>query len=345
MKEEKFELLRKKSIELNDRARRQMNGETERFVSAYYRSPLEYYDALAEAHAAGFDNYPAAHVNPDPIFFMEKLMGCRMRFADGIQDFFHTFCVPLIEKPGDIDKVKIDLPNHPLWNAMTESLAWHTQSEAGALPVFLPSFAPLDTACAVMGVCDFLELLADDPAGAEHILAFITNLYIEMIVSIHSLKVRTVNAVGYPGTYVSDLNTVNLSPKTLERIIPFYERAAEHAGGMTVNIAVPDIGLMGDIVSVPAFHSFFFDARLNPVDIAKILGKKLFIIYSYIYDDGLDGVTLKNGEYVNPIVSAHSRNAAEIIGALEGHSVLTALFRFTKREAVQDAETLRRLGK
>jgi len=336
MGDSEYKRLFKIAAALDEKIKRQINGSKEHFISASYPSSLTYYDYMHELHDSGFDNYPVVNIaNPEAIFFMEKIIGCKMRYIDGKSDFFHTFCIPYITKAGDVDKINIDLSSNLVWNGYYGKIQGHTVSPAAILPISLPAFCPLDTACAIMGVSEFLTLLADDMCGANHVIDFICDLYIAIVERIKKLNVRTIGAIGYPGTYISDLNTINISPKTLEKIMPFYEKTAEFCGGMTLNIAVPDISLMRDIVNIPSFYGFFFDSRLKLKDISKILGKKLFIIYNYIFDDKLDKVTLKEGVYVNPIVHAHSRNITEVFDELaEDHSIMALICRNDKQETI-----------
>jgi len=340
----KYENLCKTAAKLDDKIARQINGGRELFINASYPSALPYYDYLTELRDNGFDNYPVVNIkNPDAIFFMEKIIGCEMRYTEGKNDFFHTFCVPVIKSAGDIDKINTDLDNNPVWNNYCERIRAHSVSPEAVLPVSLPAFCPLDNACAIMGPGEFLTLLADDINGAMHIIGFISGLYMEMVTRIKKSNVKTKDPNGYPGTYASDLNTMNISPKMLEKIIPFYEKTANFAGGMTLGIAVSDISLMKDIVSVPPFYGFSFDSRLKLEDISKILGKKLFIIDNHIYDDELNGVTLKNGIYVNPIVSSHSRNITEVFREFsDSHSIMGTIYRYNKQEAVDVLNILKK---
>ena len=339
---------------LDGRIERQIGGAREHFISASYWPGVKHYDYLLELQGCGFDNYPMASIeNPNAMFFMERMLGCEMRHVDGRQDFFHTFCVPCIKEAGDVDKITVDFSKSPIWEPYYTGLQAHAVSPEASLPIPLPAFCPVDAACAMMGQCEFLMLLAEDIRGACHVIDFISEAYMGMIRQIRKvaatssspskniMNIRGVGINGYPGVYVSDLSTVNLSPQILEKLVPFYKKVADFAGGMTLNIAVPDIALMRDIVSVPSFHGFFFDARLGVKDISTILGKKIFIIYHYIFDDTVNGVGLKNGEYVNPIVHAHSRNIAEVFEVLaERHSIMAMICRRTKQEAMEMKEEL-----
>jgi len=181
--------------------------------------------------------------------------------------------------------------------------------------------------------------------GAGYVLNFICDLYIDMITRIKKLNVKTISAVGYAGTYSSDLNTINISPEMLEKIIPVYEKAANFCNGIILNIAVPDIYLMKDIASVPSFYGFFFDSRLKLRDISKILTlkKKLFVIANYIFDDKLEKATLKDGVYVNPIVHAHSKNITEVFAELaDEHSIMAMIFRNDKQEIINVANKIKK---
>ena len=343
MRDDKYGRLCEIALGLDEKIKRQINGEKEHFIGASYPSPLLWHDYLLELRDYGFDNYPGVNIeNPEAIFFTEKIIGCKMRHIGAQNDFFHTFCIPCIKEAGDIDKINVDLSESPAWNAYYGNIRAHLISPASELPICLPAFCPLDTACAIMGPAEFLELLGSDMQGAKHIIAFVCELYIKMVAQIKKLNIKTISANGYAGTYASDLNTVNISPKTLEQLIPFYEQIADFAGGMTLNIAVSDISLMSDIAGIASFCGFFFDSRLKLEDISKMLKKKLFVIYNYMFDDALNGVTLKDGAYINPIVHAHSRNIAEAFRELaHSHSIQAQIFRNDKNEAIDVANKLR----
>jgi len=83
------------------------------------------------------------------------------------------------------------------------------------------------------------------------------------------------------------------------------------------------------------------DKRLPLPEIRDVIGKKVFNVANYAYDDTLDRPTARDGIYWNPIVQCHSRDIGRIYSGMNGEcSMAVTIERPTLGEVVRVRDQL-----
>ena len=277
---------------------------------ASYPTDEAYADQLLRLHALGFDNYLLERLAYEHrVFFLERLLGCRMSIVDGREgSFAHTWCVPIVHESADIDGLRVDLGTSPVWRRYTDDVARADRT----LPVEGLGLCPLDTACSLCGAERLFTWMIDAPAEVERLFDLIGELFIECRRRVSALDMRQVEGHGLPCVYFSDLQMAHLSPAHIERfVLPTYEKVAREFGGALFALQTSDIGLLERVMAGDWVVGCAFDKRLALGDIRRAIGDKLFVINNYAYDDALDRPTSRDGLVWNPIVQTHSRDLEE----------------------------------
>lgn len=286
--------------------------------------------------AAGFANYPLRPVAfDDGLFFFERLAGARVAVQEGrAGSFAHTWCLPALAGPGDIDRVPAAVDGLPLWKAFEAA----ARAAGGPIPTL--AFTPLDWACDLCGTEAFFLLLHDDPAAAAALLARLGALYVSARARLRAAGIDCRMVSGFPGVYVNDLQAAFLSPAHLaELLLPLYAGAAAACGPLILALNCADAGVMRDALALPPLLGCAFDRRLPLEAIAAALGDRLFVLYHYCYLPGVDRPTPHRGLTANPIVAGWSREIDDVFRVVApGHSLLVHVERPTFAEvcAVRD---------
>ncbi|MBI4027629.1 MAG: hypothetical protein HY360_21765 [Verrucomicrobia bacterium] len=293
--------------------------------------------SLPQLHALGFDNYPLAKIAfKDPIFFFERILGCSTHVLDGqAGSFFHTWCQPMIESPGDIRQATFNLETNETWQTYLDAVARYADA-GGDLPVGDLAFYPLDLASNLCGTERFFTWMIDAPEHVEFLFDRISDLYLETRRRLLRLGIRLVNHLGFPCVYCSDLQLPYLSPPLVERfILPQYERVARECGGMFLALLQSNMRILERVMATDAILGCSFDKRLPLEEIKRRIGRKLFVLDHYLYDDALDRPTCRDGTYWNPIVQDYSREIEEVFRVLGGTtSLITCIERPSLHEVL-----------
>jgi hypothetical protein len=276
---------------------------------------------LEELQGLGFDNYPVAHIPVvDAIrpylFFFERILGAEVESPGGHEgDFFHSWCKPLIRDVSEISRLTVDPTASPVWQTYESAIRdYMSKTPANQrLPIAFPGLSPLDMACNLCGAESFFLMLYEEPEAAERLLDVIVTVQIEAHRRIRELGVRVVAPYGFPGVYCCDLQLPLLSPEHVGRLIlPCYKRLGEACGGLLLAFLCADPYILRTVLRWECLIGCSFDKRLPFSAIKKHLGRKLFVISSYCYDDALDKPTLRGGIWWNPIVQTYSRELQEV---------------------------------
>ena len=277
-----------------------------------------YLDNLIDVHDMGFDNYPLAAARNDGGFlFMERLLGCPMKSVGGRTDSFHLFCEPFVKATEDIGRLRIDLDTNPVWRSFVQDIEKDRETIQLDLPVMSFGLSLIDWACSLCSPETLFMWMMDDEPEVHHLLGFISDVYIECVRRLEQIFGRVVDSHGFPCVYCSDLHFRNISPRLIEKfVLPQYARIARSCGGMILSLGTADMDLVRMTLRVEEILGCAFDARIPLDSIEQILGRKLFVIYNYVYYDWLDKPTLINGIYCNPIVQSYSRELKKAHSAL-----------------------------
>jgi len=294
---------------------------------------LDMPDAAACA-ACGLDiipHSPACDVNQ--LFFVERVMGMQIHHEGGRQDFFHSLPVRCVYGLEDIGKLNQDPAKSPLWRDYMNRLA----NRQDDLPVSMIYYAPLDAACSLAGHEAVFLSLAEEDGFAEALLDAIENTMFRMADAFVAAFGTPVSG-GFPGIYISDLTPINLSSRMLrEKIYPYYARLAARYGAH-ISVASPDEAAFRAICDMDGVVMVSADARIPFETIDRCLkpGMVLGLSENEHLPD-VEGPTLVDGMYVNPVVCAHDQDLAEgwqILGGKHSMSLHVDRRRFADALAV-----------
>ncbi len=292
---------------------------------------------LQRFQALGFDNYPLAQIPAVDalrtyLFFFERILGAKVVSPAGHDgDFFQTWCQPWISSAAQVSGLRVDLGASPLWQAYEKAISdylAHTPADQ-RLPVAFMGLSPFDIACNVCGPEPFCLMLHDEPEAAAGLLDFIVTLLVDAHRRIRGLGTRLVSPYGFPGVYISDLQLPLLSPAHVGGLVlPCYERIAKECGGLTFALLSADLDVLRAALRMDGLVGCSFDKRLPLPEIRKHLGRKIFVIFSYCYDDALEAPTLRDGIWWNPIVQSYSRELPQVYREMAaGHNLLIGIDR------------------
>ncbi len=307
-------------------------------------------ERVQRLHALGFDNYPTAHIPAvealqPHLFFFERMAGAEVESPDGqAGDFFHSWCRPLLCDNSTVLRFSAAWESSPLWHAYEKAICAYLRDTPAEerLPVMFPGLSPLDMACNLCGTESFFLLLYEEPEAAEHLLNAIVSLMIDAHRRLRELGARLVSPFGFPGVYCNDLQLPYLSPSLITRfLLPCYSRLATACGGLMPSLLSPDEGAFQAALSIDGVLGCLIDKRLPFATIKTHLGRKLFLIPHYCFDDVFDRPTLHNGTYYNPIVQSYSRELPEIYCEfVTTHNLLITIDRPTLAEVCGIRERL-----
>jgi len=299
---------------------------------------------IGQLYEMGFDNYPLAPVeDPHRILFFEKLFGCDICVKDkSAPSFFNTWPVPKIRCRSDLVCLKPDLNDNVVCQEYLNAVSCYLDFTTGEnqLPVAARAFYPLDLAC---NLCGAENLFAWMLEAEEDVLQFfdrMADLYLAVRERLLGFGARLVNALGFPCVTCSDLQLPCLSADMIRRfVLPCYEKVARACGGAFIGLDCCDIGLLEEVMGFDWLVGCSFDRRLPLAEIRRTIGKKIFVLPYYAYDDGFDRPTLKDGIYWNPIVQCHSRNAEDVYREMAQQCNMVIII---ERPGLQDVVAVRK---
>ena len=332
-----------------------LNGEcATQFWFAHYPSECPENERIECLHELGFDNYPTAQIyNVDRLypymFFYERMLGAEVDSPAGHEyDFFHSWCVPIINEPVDIFNISADLDDFPLWQAYENAIKGYMQETPpdDLLPIMFHGFSPLDAACSLCGTENMFMMLYDAPDAAEYLLNTIVTLMVEGYQRTKSIGINIVSYYGFPGVYCNDLQLAYLSPPHVKHfMLPCYTRFAQECDGLLIAFMNNDIDSLQSMLDTDGVIGCAFDKRIPLSEIKRRLGQKLFLMPNACYDDDLDKPTLRDGIYWNPIVQSYSRELTQVYDEFhEEHSLLISMERPTLAEICDVRNKLRTTG-
>ena len=291
-------------------------GQRTHFIFASYPLTGAYNEAVPEMHRLGFDNYPRLEVGPG-FFFLEQLLGCTLKVVDGhTGSFFHTFCEPVSATVGAGVSAGEALRG-VAWRGYRDSVKRALDAAGLALPVDFLTFSPFDCACNVYGTQRFLSALVDDPQGAADALARVSDLFLACCEDLGAHGIKLTNPYGFESLYCNDLQLCALSPGHIARfVLPVYQALAKASRGLIAAFNFHDIGLVREAMGIEGLIGCAVDRRVPLAEIREMLGSRLFVANSYLYDDTTDRPFLRDGQWWNPIVQTHGRGLAEVWAAL-----------------------------
>ncbi len=266
-------------------------------------------------HEAGFDNYPLLSAPPEEtLFLFERMLGCRVRAGDGqAGSTFNTWCEPVVDSPRDIRRLSVDLDGGDDWRSFELALSASRRGDAQCLPAAEIPFTPLDWACNLCSAERLFMWLYDAEDDVAALLEMLCDLYLQVRLRIDSLGVTTRNWLGFPCVYCNDLQMGSLSPAMIDRfILPRYRQVARRCGGMILALHTNDLGIVGKVAGCDDFIGCCFDKRLPLADIRRLIGRTIFVMLNYAYDDSLPGPAFRDGLYWNPIVQSYSRGIDQV---------------------------------
>lgn len=295
----------------------------------------------------GFDNFPVAPIaDPCRILFFEQLFGCELRVDDRENaSFFNTWPLPVIEKPADISALSADLDNHPVWRGYRQALFDYVAGTPTdeRLPIVARGFYPLDLACNMCGTGNLLTWMYEAPDETAALFSKITDLFLEVWAKATATGLEMVTGLGFPGANCSDLQLPCISPEMIRRfVLPCYERVGRACGGTFLALYSADLSVLREVLNQDWVIGCSFDKRLPLPGIRNVIGKKVFNLPNYAYDDTLDRPTARDGIYWNPIVQCHSRDIDSIYSEMNGQCSMVVTIERPSLDAVVRARD--RLG-
>lgn len=268
---------------------------------------LDIPDEAARA-ACGLDvipGSPACAVNG--MFFVERVMGMKIRHIDGKTDSFHSLPERCVFGMEDIARLNQEPEKSELWRSYMHTL----ENRPDDLPVSMIYYAPLDGACSLAGHEAVFLSLAEEDGFAEALLDAIENTMFRMADEFVA-RFGTPVSGGFPGIAISDLSCVNLSSRMLrEKIYPYYARLASRYGAQ-ISVAAPDEAAFQAICDMERVSVVSADARIPFEVVDRCLKPGMVLsLYENEHVPHLQGPALMGGMYVNPIVSSHDGDLVE----------------------------------